>query len=290
MINVQFLSKMIVHFNRDFMWKIFCRRRDLNPWPSYSCHLAWAAPSLLRCVSLQFIGLPLFVASTFFCSASSGLVLDGSIDLFKLPHSKCRRFNLKEFFWELRESNPGLLGEKRERYLCAMPPPLVASTLGDPAKITKTTVVTGRANMTYQTRKNHLMVLEVEPATSWLIFICWGIITFLCWCLPALMTTNCSRSFVPSPWRSPWPFGGSSWPCPGEGGARRPRRRRRRPVERRRLRRQRQRRKLQLRWRKETWATGSNRGNLFRLENYSKKLKLNQKKTLDQTEIVIVKN
>ena len=49
-----------------------------------------------------------------YCSTSSGLILDGSIDL------KCRRFNLKEF-WERRESNPGLLGEKREGYLCAMP-------------------------------------------------------------------------------------------------------------------------------------------------------------------------
>ena len=27
--------------------------------------------------------------------------------------------------WECRESNPGLLGEKRKRYLCAMPPPIV---------------------------------------------------------------------------------------------------------------------------------------------------------------------
>ena len=25
--------------------------------------------------------------------------------------------------WEHRDLNPGLLGEKRERYLCAMPPP-----------------------------------------------------------------------------------------------------------------------------------------------------------------------
>ena len=64
-----------------------------------------------------------FSVNSFFCSTSSGLVLDGSIDLFKLPHSKCRRFNLKEF-WELRESNPGLLGEKRERYICDMPPDL----------------------------------------------------------------------------------------------------------------------------------------------------------------------
>ena len=49
--------------------------------------------------------------------------LDGSIDLFKLPHSKCRRFNLKEF-WECRESNPELLSEKRECCLCAMALPL----------------------------------------------------------------------------------------------------------------------------------------------------------------------
>ena len=30
---------------------------------------------------------------------------------------------LRKIFWERRESNPGLLGEKRERYLCAMPTP-----------------------------------------------------------------------------------------------------------------------------------------------------------------------
>ena len=58
------------------------------------------------------------IPTLFFCFCK------GSIDLFKLPHSKCRRFNLKEF-WERRESNPGLLDEKRERYLCAMLPPLV---------------------------------------------------------------------------------------------------------------------------------------------------------------------
>ena len=31
--------------------------------------------------------------------------------------------NLLENYWECRESNPGLLGEKRQCYLCAMPPP-----------------------------------------------------------------------------------------------------------------------------------------------------------------------
>ena len=31
--------------------------------------------------------------------------------------------NPTDKFQEHRDSNPGLLGEKRERYLCAMPPP-----------------------------------------------------------------------------------------------------------------------------------------------------------------------
>ena len=33
-------------------------------------------------------------------------------------------FNCKKIGSANQDSNPGLLGEKRERYLCAMPPPL----------------------------------------------------------------------------------------------------------------------------------------------------------------------
>ena len=40
------------------------------------------------------------------------------------PLSKCRRLTR-----QCRESNPGLLGEKRERYLCATPPPQFTDTL-----------------------------------------------------------------------------------------------------------------------------------------------------------------
>ena len=61
--------------------------------------------------------------SDIFCSTSW---FDQCIQTF--PHSKtCRQVisaksmnNISEKFWE---SNLGLLGEKRERYLCAMPPP-----------------------------------------------------------------------------------------------------------------------------------------------------------------------
>ena len=46
--------------------------------------------------------------------------VNGSIDLFKLPHSLVATI---EEFWERRESNTVLLGEERECNLCAMPLP-----------------------------------------------------------------------------------------------------------------------------------------------------------------------
>ena len=64
-----------------------------------------------------------------FCSTSAWLVLDGSIDIFKHFHTLSaankpqRHYENLKIPWERWESNPGLLGEKRKRYLCAMPPP-----------------------------------------------------------------------------------------------------------------------------------------------------------------------
>ena len=42
-----------------------------------------------------------------FCRASSGRMLDGSIDLFKLPLSKHRQFNLKEFLGNAENQTRG---------------------------------------------------------------------------------------------------------------------------------------------------------------------------------------
>ena len=57
---------------------------------------------------------------------SAGLVLDDLIDIFKLSTLLLPSINLSDIMkipWELWELNPGLLGEKRECYLCAMQPP-----------------------------------------------------------------------------------------------------------------------------------------------------------------------
>ena len=54
------------------------------------------------------------------------------------PHSKeCRQLisatsTIWKNSWERRESNLGLLGEKRKCYLCAMPPPLLNRFIGIP--------------------------------------------------------------------------------------------------------------------------------------------------------------
>ena len=87
-------------------------------------HLEILYPSPLVCNQLLQPLISLVVL------ACHSLVLDGfvwhfhaSVHSLSSAVNKSLRLRSSKFFWERRELSPGLLGEKRKRYLCAMQPP-----------------------------------------------------------------------------------------------------------------------------------------------------------------------
>ena len=100
----------------------FCNERKISVKKHF---ISFWKPDIMNCNAKHWSFPTIRVSLTFYCSTSTGLVLDSSIDIFKLSTLQVPSINHSDIMknpWERWDSNPGMLGEESERYLCAMPP------------------------------------------------------------------------------------------------------------------------------------------------------------------------